>query len=56
MSSHATSTGLIVYTRCVCGALQVRLQHTLAGSLLLVRGSQRGRWGLREDPRVPCQS
>jgi hypothetical protein len=38
ISRHLTSTGVVVYTRCACGALQVR-RHTLSGGTpLLARG------------------
>jgi hypothetical protein len=43
LSWHRTSTGVVVYTRCACGALQVRRQARSGGDDLLARGAPR--WG-----------
>jgi len=39
VSRHLTSTGMIVYSRCVCGALQVRHLTTSGGTGLVARGA-----------------
>jgi hypothetical protein len=42
VSRHLTSTGMIVYTRCACGLLQVR-SYPIAGRRpgLIARGARR---------------
>ncbi|HEY7486710.1 MAG TPA: hypothetical protein VH912_19775 [Streptosporangiaceae bacterium] len=43
VSRHLTSTGVIVYTRCVCGLLQVRsYPHTGRRAGLIARGDCAG--------------
>lgn len=38
LSQHRTSEGTIVYTRCDCGALQVRLQRPDRGERVIATG------------------
>lgn len=41
VSRHQTSDGLVVWTRCVCGALQLRLGQAV-GAEPIARGRPRG--------------
>ena len=45
VSRHQTSTGVIVYGRCVCGALQVRQNAAPGQTRLLARGNPPRRRG-----------
>jgi hypothetical protein len=54
VSRHLTSTGMIVYTRCVCGRLQVR-SYQIAGrrSGLIARGDSAARAAATGVARKP---
>lgn len=59
LSRHTTSEGIVSWTRCACGAVQLRLRrHGTASDDVRARGPARGPSGPRREPgpvpaRVP---
>lgn len=45
VSRHRTSQGLVVWSRCVCGALQIWLYRPGAATSVARAGQQDGGWG-----------